>query len=247
MLSLRFDPTSSLTVRWPRSYRNIVALGEAYVAYEGSLPAEEQLQDISLTAVQTALTEAKAAIAAARSGEQGRASAGELVQQTHTALKPLLDKAFLQLKLKHFDQLALLEQWGLDTVMDQDKARVRKPGSQRQRLEFLQAYVAKEASLPPEEQITDPPLAAMQAHLDTLQTSLTERTSGQDQREVHVELRNTAVSKLLNLLKIAAGVRVAITYNGVLTNELQLWGFSVLGRASNGSASREEEPVVAEA
>ncbi len=67
MLSLRLDATSALSVRWPSSYRAIVALGEAYVAYEASLPPEEQLQDVSLTAVQTALTAAKAAIAAARS------------------------------------------------------------------------------------------------------------------------------------------------------------------------------------
>lgn len=246
MLSLRLDPTGLLSVRWPRSYRAVVALGEAYVAYESSLPPAEQLQDIPLTAVQTALADAQAAIAAARSGEQGRASAGELVQQTHTALKPLIDKAFIQLKARYFDQLALLEQWGLDTVMDQNGVRVRKPGSQRQRLEFLQVYVAKEASLPPEEQISDPPLATMQAHLDTLQASLTERTSGRDQREVHVAVRDTAVTQLHNLLKIAAAVRVAITYNGVLTNDLQLWGYPVTGRASNGNGSREEEPVVIE-
>lgn len=249
MLSIRLDPTSSLTVRWPESYRAIVAMGEAYVAYEGSLPAEAQLQDVPLTAVQSALTAAKAAITAARSGEQGRASAGELVQQTDAALKPLIDKIFLQLKLNHFDHLARLELWGLDTVMDQNGVRVRKPGSQRQRLEFLRAYVAKEASLPPAQQISDPPLATMQAHLATLQTGLTERTSGRDQREVHVEVRDTAVTQLLNLLKIAAAIRVAITHNGVLTHELQLWGFAVSGRVRNGNGSngREEEPVVEEA
>lgn len=246
MLSLRLDATSALSVRWPSSYRAIVALGEAYVAYEGSLPAADQLKDISLTAVQTALTAAQDATAAARSGEQGRASAGELVQQTHTALKPLIDKAFIQLKAKYFDQPALLEQWGLDTVMDQNGVRVRKPTSRRQRLEFLQTYVAKEAGLPPEEQISDPPLATMQAHLATLQTSLTERTSGRDQREMHVEVRNTAVSYLLHLLKLAAAMRVGITYGGVLTNELQLWGFTVTGRVTNGSGSREEEPAVVE-
>ena len=135
MLSIRLDPTSSLSVRWPESYRAIVALGEAYVAYEGSLPAEAQLKDIPVTAVQTALTEAKAAIAAARSGEQGRASAGELVQQTYAALQPLIDKAYLQLKLNHFDHLSQLEEWGLDTVMDQNGVRVRKPATQRQKLQ----------------------------------------------------------------------------------------------------------------
>ena len=244
MLSIRLDPTSSLSVRWPESYRAIVAIGEAYVAYEGSLPAEAQLQDIPVTAVQTALSEAKTAIAAARSGEQGRASAGELVQQTYAALQPLIDKAYLQLKLNHFDHLSQLEEWGLDTVMDQNGVRVRKPATQRQKLAFLETYVVKEASLPPEAQISDPPLATMQAHLATLQTSLTERTSGRDQREMHVEVRDTAVANLLRWLKLAAMVRVGVTFGGVLTSELQLWGYPVTSRASNG---RVEEPVVEEA
>lgn len=244
MLTLKLDTTSSLAVRWPASYRAVVALGEAYIAYEGSLAPEAQLHDIPLTAVQTALTEAKAAIASAQRGEQGRASAVEVVQQTYDALKPLLDKAFLQLKVKYFDHLAQLEQWGLDTVMSRGKVQVRKPKTRRQQLDFLQAYVAQEASLPPAAQISDPPLATMQAHLVTIQTGLTERTSGQDQREVHVEARNTAVSKLLDLLKVVAAVRVAGTFDGTITNELQLWGFQVNGRVVNRNNGREEVAVV---
>ena len=244
MLTIVLDPTSSLSVRWPKSHRTIVALGEAYVAHEGSLAPEAQLKDVPLTVIQTALDEAKAAMSAALSGEQGRASAGELVQQTFTALEPLLEKAFIQLKAKHFDHLALLEQWGLDTAVSRGKVQVRKPSkNQQQQLAFLQAYVAKEASLPPEEQLSDPPLATMQAHLANLQTNLAERTSGRDQREVNVEVRNTAVARLLTLLKTAAMIRVMATFNGVLTNELQLWGFQVVARATNGSSSQEDVKV----
>lgn len=245
MLTLKLDATSSLSVRWPRSYRAVVALAEAYTAYESSLAPEAQLKDIPLTAVQAALSEATAAIAAARSGEQDRASAGEVVQQTHEALKLLLDKAIMQLKAKHFDHLAQLEQWGLDTVVSRGKVQVRKPFNRGERLEMLQMYVAKEASLPPEDQVSDPPLATMQAHLATLQTSLAERSSGRDQREMHVQVRNTAVARLLDLLKVAAAVRVAVTHGGVITNELQLWGFQVTGRVPSGNGTREE-PIPAE-
>lgn len=243
MLTLKLDTTSSLSVRWPESYRAIVALGEAYVAYEGSLTAAEQLQDVPLTAVQTALTEAKAAMNSARSGEEGRASAGEVVQQIHETVRPLLDKAFMQLKAKHFDHLAVLEQWGLDTVMRQGKVQVRKPTNQGQRLEFLRAYVTKEASLPPAEQVSDPPLATMQAHLAVLETGIVERTSGRDQREMNVQVRNTAVSRLLDLLKVAAAVRVCVTHGGIVTHALQLWGFQVSGRTASGNGGRREEPA----
>lgn len=112
MVALRFDSTGSLALRWPSNYRAVVALGEAYIAYEGSLPPEAQLQDIPLALIEAALVEAKAAIAAAQKGEQTRASAGEVVQQTHEAIKPLLDQAIMQLKAQHFNQLAVLERWG---------------------------------------------------------------------------------------------------------------------------------------
>ena len=92
MVALRFDSMGSFALRWPSSYRAVVALGEAYVAYEGSLPPEAQLQDISLTMIEAALAEAKAAVVAAQKGERARASAGEVVQQTHQAIKPLLDR-----------------------------------------------------------------------------------------------------------------------------------------------------------
>lgn len=243
MISIKLDTSSSLSVRWPTSYRGVVALGEAYAAYESSLGAEAQLQDVPLSAIQSALNEASSAIALARSGEQERASAGEVVQQAFEAVRPLLDKAILQLKTRHFEQLSLLEQWGLDTVVRLGKVQVRKPGSQGTRLEFLQAYVAKEASLPVEEQISDPPLATMQTYLDTIQTGIAERTSGRDQREVNVEARNTAVSRLLDLLKVAAIIRVSMTHSGRLTNELQLWGFQVNSRVTSGTNGGREEPT----
>lgn len=124
--------------------------------------------------------------------------------------------------------------------MRQGKVQVRKPTNQGQRLEFLRVYVTKEASLPLEEQISDPPLATMQTHLATIETSIAERTSRRDQREVSVQVRNTAVSRLLDLLKVAAAVRVAVTHGGLITNELQLWGFQVVGRVAGGNGKRED-------
>lgn len=74
MLTLKLDTTSSLSIRWPRTYRTVVQLGEAYAVYEGGLAPQAQLQDITLAMIQTALTEAQTAIAAAQSGESGRGS-----------------------------------------------------------------------------------------------------------------------------------------------------------------------------
>ena len=45
----------------------------------------------------------------------------------------------------------------------------------------------------------------------------------------------TAVARLLDLLKAAAVIRLVADFNGVLTNELQLWGFQVNGRTSSGN------------
>lgn len=62
--------------------------------------------------IQAALTEVQTTIAAAQSGESDQAAAGELVQQMHETVKPLLDKAFIQFKANYFDSLAQLEQRG---------------------------------------------------------------------------------------------------------------------------------------
>ena len=39
-----------------------------------------------------------------------------------------------------------------------------------------------------------------------------------------------AVARLLDLLKAVAVTRLVVDYNGVLKNELQLWGLEVNGR-----------------
>lgn len=239
MIILKLDTTSDLSVRWPRTYRMIVQLGETYIAYEASLAAEAQLHDVPLSIIQDALTQAQTAIAAAQSGESGRAAAGEIVRQTYETVRPLLDKAFIRLKANYFDNLAQLEQWGLDTAVVNGKVSVRKPTTQRQQLDFLQAYVRMETSLPTAEQISNPSLATMQSHLEVLKANLDKRNSGQGQREISIEARNTAVSRLLDLLKLAAAIRVGVTYNGQITNELQRWGFVVNGRTANNKV----EPV----
>jgi hypothetical protein len=44
---------------------------------------------------------------------------------------------------------------------------------------------------------------------------------------------------LVDLLRVAAAVRAGVTYGGVITNELQLWGFEVNGRVA---IKKEESP-----
>ena len=94
----------------------------------------------------------------------------------------------------------------------------------------LSNYVAQESSLPEEQRISDPPLEQMAALAERVRAGREARTSGQTQREVGVEERSAAVTRLLDLLQIAAVVLVGTRYDGRVTNDLQQWGYTVVAR-----------------
>lgn len=246
MLALRMDTKSELEVRWPGTDAQVIAAAQIYVAYEGSLPVANQLQDVSLAMIQAALTEAITAVSAAGISEQGRAVASEQYRQAMATAKPLLEIILLRLRGKYATNLAQLEGWGLYTKIGTNGISVLKPKGDKGWAEFLMAYVAKEQSLPANEQISDPPLAQMSALATTIQQSLTAREAGRTQREIYVRARSEAGTRLLNLLQAAAVVLVTTRYDGKVTNELQQWGYNVSRRTTpraeeeNGNGETEE-------
>ncbi|NJN55109.1 MAG: hypothetical protein HC804_10325 [Anaerolineae bacterium] len=83
-------------------------------------------------------------------------------------------------------------------------------------------------SLPAAEQISDPSLAEMSALNGVLQTAVNERTVGQNQRETNVQTRLSEIQQLLDLLQVAAMILVVTRYQGIVTNNLQFWGYEVI-------------------
>lgn len=76
----------------------------------------------------------------------------------------------------------------------------------------------------------------MTALNNALQAAAAARQAGRNQREAAVQTRTAATSRLLDLLQAAAIIIVVTQFNGVVTNDLQHWGYNVIARtpASNG-------------
>ena len=242
MLSIRIDAKSALTVNWPRKDADIIQAGRTFIAYESGLNEGDQLRDVSFSFIQSVFALAEAAVLAAGGGEASRATAAETLRQSYETVKPLLESALVQLKAKYFANLAHLETYALDTVAGTSGVVVRKPRTQKEWLAFLDAYISQQNSLPAPERLTTPTLATLQTLQMDIQTALLDRTEGRNTREINVQGRSAAVQRLLDLLQVACAVLVAVQFNGVVTNDLQNWGFTVQAKPPSGDPGPGDPP-----
>lgn len=232
MITIKVDATGLYWLRWPALTRQdeVLALARAYVAYEGSLPEGERVLTPALGLIEGVLAAAQQEQSTARHAETTRATAAETYRQTFAAAKPQLNIALLQLKARYAANLAQLEAWGLDTVVLGSSISVRKPRTEREWAQFLARYVAQETNLDAASRLPQPALTEMTTLSDTLQAADAARKAAQSQREAAVETRKKLVNRLLDLLQGAALGIVLTQFEGQVTNDLQRWGFEVVGR-----------------
>lgn len=229
-VAMKFDAQSDLELRWTLNDAETIQLGEAFLTYENALPDAQRLRDLSVEFLRPLVDQARVAAAEAAAGEAQRARAAEAVRQALEQAHPLLDKVILHLKSRHANNLAELEQWGLQTKQGQRGISVQKPRHLEQWREFLLAYVAQEATLPAAQQITDPPLSELQALAAIVQQNRTDRTEQTTRRLRNVAVRTTASQRLLDALQAAAAVLIVTRFEGKVTRDLQLWGFNLVAK-----------------
>ena len=242
MINVRIDANGSYGVRWPSRQGEILGLGAVYAAYESSLPANKQVAAPPLTMIQDSLAAAQSEQATAGSGETSRATSAETYRQTLATAKTQLNLALLQLKAKYAVNQAQLEAWGLDTVAAATGISVRKPRTEREWVNFLSSYVTQETSLDAGSRLTSPTLAEMTALNTALQSADQARKAGKNQREAAVQTRTAVANRLLDLLQAAALVIVVTQFDGVVTNDLQHWGFQVVARTTTPGPDTEPIP-----
>ena len=246
MLSIRLDPNSALTVRWPTKDDDIIALGEKWVIYEASRSAASQLKDLTLVRLQTKLDAAKAARALAQSGEAVRTLTAGEYRTALTTIRAHLDRALTYLKYKHAANLLPLEQWGWNV---RHTARggltVRMPGTDAALLLLLETYVAHESTLGAAQQIADPSLTTMQALLVDVKDYAQNRDAGKVKRTANIVERSTAARDLLNLLQGAALVICLLEFGGQVHATLGNWGYTLVAATppQPGDPPTEEPPV----
>lgn len=244
MISVQLDRQSSLNLVWPRKDDDIIALGDAWVAFEASRSIINQLKDITYTLMQTKLDAAKAARASAQTGEAARTITTGDYRATLTAIRTNLERALAFLKYKHADNLLLIENHGWNV---RHTARggltVKMPQTDGELLLLLERYVAYESTLGAAQQITDPSLATMQSLLVDAQDLAQNRRSSRVQRSSNVQARTTAALELLDLLQIAALVISALEFGGKLDPALGNWGYTLVSTQTKAGEPPEEVPA----
>ena len=236
MIAFRWDTKGALDLRWPETDVLILALGKQCRAKEAALPAAERCGAVPLALLNEAITAVEVAAKEAGTGEQERAEAAEVRRQALAAAKPEIERVFVLLKAKYYANLAQLEQWGLRTKVGAKGVVVLKPQGEKQEIAFLQAFVAQEQSLAPAEQVDGGNLARLAGYAQSLSQSTEARGVGRTKREVNVKARSAAGERLLRYVQAMAVSLTAVRFNGVVTNELQEWGFDVVAAKSAGSS-----------
>ena len=239
--TMKFDVQGALELRWAATDEAIIKHGQAFLTFEESRPASEQLKDLSPTFFTQQVDAARKAAAEAGLGEAERARAAERVRQADEQLRPLIDKIILHLKSRHADNLADLELYTLKTKAGARGVSVTKPNNAIARRAFCLAYVERESSLPAEQQISDPPLSQLTAIATILRENQAERATQTNRRQINVANRSAAAQTLLDALQAAAAVLIVTRFGGQVTFDLQQWGYEVV--AKTAPAPKPTEPA----
>jgi len=244
MLSAQIDVNGSLKISWPRYDPDIIKLGDAYLTYEGSLPPEQRLTLPTFAQLQVLYDAAHSAALTATTSETQRAvSAADLATWLAEA-KRLLDDALKQLKGLYSKNLAQLEAYNLSTkVGARGDILVQRPTSDKGWVRFLNGYVAQQGTLPELNRIGDPAFAQLERLNRQITEALADRTSGRNQREIGVQNRSAAATRLIDHLQLAAFALVVTRFDGHVVNDLQNWGFNVVAKTAPDQPAAASGPL----
>jgi len=244
MLIIKLDANGDFQLVWDADDMSVIALGKAYGAKEGLLPVAQQLKEPSLDMMRQAVTTAIAALEASTAGELQRAEAATRLHNILNEATPLIDLAIDRLKGKYASDLGSLKRWGADIrIGARGKVSLTKPNTELKRIDFLAAYVKREAELPEAERIQDPPLARMTALSAAAEANREARQSGTIQRQAGTQTRSVSSAPLLDLLQVACGLLVVTRFGGVVTENLGEWGYKVVRRTSKPAEPPAPEPL----
>ena len=248
MHQIQLDTGSSHHVRipGPDQWSDLIDLGQSVVAYDQTLPLEEQCRytpDIAdLLQICIPVCDAY------DSSESQRTIASESVKRLDEQATHLIRRIQQLIKSYLYDTPEQAEAWGFQ--VKQSTKTVLLPKTRKERLALLKKYIAQEESRPAEERFTKPALETVKEVRDGLVTHLAARRSGRDKRKSSRVARDEAFSKLVDCLRMAAGDLIIKRFGHKISFEMQQWGFEIVERPSartERSEDRPAEPAPAEA
>lgn len=226
-ITLKLDPTSSLTVKMPRRSADVIAIARAYVAREETLPVAERNPAPPLADVVALLAAASDAAATASDSKHSHAAAAGRYGQLMDEIIDRLSWALRGRARDFVDNLPQIEAWGVDTVMGVHGHLLAFPKRHAQWLKLLDDYIAKEESLPPAARCQNPSLAHMQALRSERNACDRARAGDEVARRSAVADRQEATAVLRSKLLVALHVLVDGRFDGKLSVSLAAWGFPV--------------------
>ncbi len=226
MIRIELDSLGSLAIRWPVSNDKTLQLGNAFVTYESTLPVDQQSPLLPL--IRSALTTGSSSASQAGSGETTRAVSAEELRQARADAKAPLKQAYDALKLQYSENLAVLEDYGLETKQGPKGVVVYAPHNQQAWDNLLVAYVAKQGGLEGAQQILKPALSTLEPLSATVSSSRKNRDDGRTQREMSVSSRLGAAAQLHDLLEVAACHPIVTRFGFKLPKDLKQWGYDVV-------------------
>ena len=227
MLKIILDYKSQLRLNWPKKATDVLALGQAYVAKEGSLAAGEQLVLPSLAQVTTQVTALQTAITAFSTAKVGKVVASEDRQQALREARPLMEQARDMLKVYYSNNLRQLGEWGFETRQREEDISVLLPYGDNELATVLNAYVTREQSLLETDRLPRPDLNQMIALNNIIQGQGETSRTQFAHRQAYREERDRVAAQLLLTLQVAL-VNLVYLNGGMLDNKFEEWGYPIV-------------------
>ena len=240
MYSIILDPSSPYQVNLPPANKvtKLIAVAENFVAYDETLPPEEQsplLPDIRQLLELCIPTQNNF-----KASEAQRTIASEAVKRLDGQIKTIIRKIHHKINSEYIETPEAAEEWGFQ--VKQGTHRILLPKKRSERLALLNIYIAQEESRPPEERFTTPDLAVVINLYDELKANLAARRSSRSHRKDSYSARSQALKALYDTLRMAGGLIILKKFNRSLTPGLEKWGIEVIKRQT-----KEKEAAAAPA
>ena len=245
MLSFQLDRNGLYSIHWPRTPEGIIALAKAWITCESARNAAIQLKDYTVARIQAKLDTAEATHTNAQTGEAFRTVASGDYRTALTTAKTHLTHALNVLKYKHANHLRELENWGWNVRENKRGGlTVRMPEKDADVRALLKIYITYESTRGPA-QLTEPPLATLQALAVDIEDLAQNARSGRVKRTANVQDRTLVTHELLEYLQGAAFTLCLFEFGGKVHPNLGNWGYTVLQvPQSNGEEPPAGDPPV---
>ncbi|MCA9944353.1 MAG: hypothetical protein KC449_12780 [Anaerolineales bacterium] len=239
MLHIRFNNGAPLRINLPRANRkqDIVALAQAFVAHEATLPEGERTPFTAR--METAVAEAITAQDTAQDQEAARKAASEALKRTQRTAKRSMQK-IRSLLAGHFAETPEQAQaWGfMVRQTGRSAGQILMPRKRADMIACLHEYIQTETARPEAERFLQPPLA----DLVTLHTDLVQQEQNRNSARLTRLQENGRfdglIEQLFDDLRLALSYLMLVNFEGVPDRNLANWGFEVVARSPR--PTREE-------